>query len=477
MTSPLRLPVEQMRDLGYRTVDEIVNHLVTLRDRPVGKPPDTTLLTALFDQQLPHLESDPVVVMRQTVRDIVATTVHTDHPRFFAYVPGPSNYIGAVADFIAAGLNVFAGNGLVGGGPAVVERITVDWLRELCGMPGTAGGLLVSGGTMANLVAIHAARVHAAATGNSTVYITDHTHRSIRKGLRFLGFVDSQVRSVPLDGQRRMDIEALSQVVSEDRAASLGPFCVLATAGTTDTGAVDQLDALADFCAREDLWLHVDAAYGAGAVLSDRARRLLSGMERADSVALDPHKWWFQPYEVGCVLVRHVNHLVDAYAMDAGYLRETRDLGVPLNFYDLGPQLTRSFRALKLWMSIRTFGLDAFRRAVEHGIELGEHAEHLLTRNPKWHVVSPAQLAILTFRPHLPDLSTNDVDQVTRRIAAATLKDGHAMVTTTELEGRPVLRLCITHPETTRADVDTTIALLDRLLAESLERSASSSSG
>jgi glutamate/tyrosine decarboxylase-like PLP-dependent enzyme len=266
-----------------------------------------------------------------------------------------------------------------------------------------------------------------------------------------------------------MDVGSLRKQIVEDEHAGLWPTCVVATAGTTNTGAVDPLDELADVCAAHDLWLHVDGAYGAAAVLSERGQELLGGIGRADSIALDPHKWWYQPYETGCVLVRDESALVDAYSMNAEYLRETRHGSAPLNYYDVGPQLTRGFRALKLWTSFKTFGLDAFRQAVEHGIALAEHAEKCL--GERWEIVSPAQLAILTFRPRLPGATDEQVDAVTRRIATATLEDGFALVLTTEIHGRPVLRLCVTHPETTADDIEKTIALLERLADEAIRLS------
>ncbi|WP_232660287.1 pyridoxal phosphate-dependent decarboxylase family protein [Pseudonocardia sp. TRM90224] len=459
---PLRLTSEEMRALGYQAVDSVVEHLTTMPTRAVGRPPDPAELARRFDPALPAGGSDPAELLTRTIDDLMATIVHTDHPRFLAYVPGPSNYISALADFLAAGLNVFAGQGLVAAGPAVIERITVDWLRQLCGLP-AGGGLFVSGGTMANLVALHAARVELGA--DLAVYITDHTHRSIRKGLRFLGIDDARVRTIALDTAFRMDVRELDRTLAADRRAGTRAQCVIATAGTTGTGAVDPLNDIADACAADAVWLHVDGAYGAAAVLSERQHPLLAGLSRADSIALDPHKWWFQPYEIGCVLVRDPALLTNAFSMEAEYLRETRSESVPLNFYDLGPQLTRSFRALKLWMSVHAFGIDAFRQAVEHGIELAEHAQRVIEAAPEWELVTPAQLAVLTFRPRVPDRSSDEIAQLTRRVAAATLQDGYALVTTTEVDAEPVLRLCTTHPQTTVADIESTLQRLGRSVA------------
>lgn len=461
MSEPvLRLPGEQMRAVGRSAVEAVVEHVSSLRDQRVGRPPDRGALEALVAGPPPVHPRDPSEVLDEVVEFLHTGIVHTDHPRFLAYVPGPSNFIGAVADFLAAGFNVFAGQWLVGAGPAVMERVTVSWLADLCGLPNTADGLFVSGGTQANLIAIHAARTR---RGHGQLYVTSQTHRSIRSGLSFLGFVDDEICEIAADEHHRMNIAALVERIERDRRTGRRPTCVIATAGTTSTGAVDPLADLADLCAQEGLWLHVDGAYGGAAVLSERAAPQLAGLDRADSIALDPHKWWYQPYESGCVLVRDTTALTDAYRFDAEYLTETRHGDGPINFYDRGPQLTRGFRALKLWMSIQTFGLDAFRRAVDHSISLAEHVQARLADHAFWDIVTPAQLAVVTFRPRTPDLSPDDVDLLVRRLPSQTLADGHALVTTTMVDGRPALRLCTIHPETTSDDLDDVIERLECL--------------
>ncbi|MGH2949411.1 MAG: pyridoxal phosphate-dependent decarboxylase family protein, partial [Solirubrobacteraceae bacterium] len=231
------------------------------------------------------------------------------------------------------------------------------------------------------------------------------------------------------------------------------PFCVVATAGTTSTGAVDPLPALADVCAEHGLWLHVDGAYGAPAVLCDAGRALLGGLERADSLVLDPHKWLFQPYEIGCVLVREPGLLERTFALSGAYLRDVT--GGEVNFRDRSVQLTRGSRALKLWLSVRVFGLAAFREAVERGIALAEHAEAVLRSRPGWEVASPAQLAIVCFR-------REGDDALQSRIAEAMVRDGFAAPSTTELAGRVALRLCTINPRTTFEDVERTIERMER---------------
>jgi aromatic-L-amino-acid/L-tryptophan decarboxylase len=254
------------------------------------------------------------------------------------------------------------------------------------------------------------------------------------------------------DGAFRLAPRALREAVEADLAAGRRPFCVVATAGTTSTGAIDPLRELAAVCAEHGLWLHVDGAYGAPAALCDAGRAALDGLGLADSLVLDPHKWLFQPYEVGCVLVREPGALERAFALDGPYLRDTR--GGAVDFRNRGPELTRGGRALKLWLSVRVFGLDAFRRGIAHGIALAEHAEATLAARPGWELVTPAQLGIVTFR-------RDGDDGLQTRIAEAMVRDGFAAPSTTVLAGRVVLRLCTINPRTTLADVEATIERME----------------
>jgi aromatic-L-amino-acid/L-tryptophan decarboxylase len=462
----MRLSLDQMRSLGYAAVDLVAQRLETLPEQPVARRWSRTELEQKLREPLPAGSRDPVEVLRRVAADVLPACAATDHPRFFSYVPGPSNYVAAVADFVAAGANVFAGHWLVGAGAAQLELVVLDWLRQLLDLPATAGGILTSGGTQATLVAIHAARVDRLRTpADARIYVTDQTHAAIIRGLGYLGFAPVQVRRVPCTDGLTMNVDALAAVIAEDQAAGRRPFCVIATAGTTSSGAVDPLDAIADVCARRRVWLHVDAAYGGAAALTDSGRQLLHGLERADSVAVDPHKWWFQPYEAGCTLLRDAELLRQAYTLHAEYLTETRTAADPVNFYDYGPQLTRGFRALKLWMTLQTFGIGGLRAAVEHGIGMAERAESMLRSRPHWRVVTPAQLGIVTFRPNLPGRPVAMVDRLTRQVAEDTLTDGYALVLTTDLGTGPVLRFCTIHPGLTSQDLRSTVDLLDRLLS------------
>ena len=463
----LTLPAERMRELGYRVVDLIVDHLERIREEPAVRRGTRAELEAALREPIPEHGTDPEAVLERVTRDILPWRARVDHPRFFAFVPGPGNYVGAMADALASGFNVFAGTWLGGSGPAMVELVTVDWFRELCGFPAAAGGLFVSGGSMANLTALAVAR-EAKLRGRlaeGVAYASDQTHSAVERALRVLGLARDQLRVLGSDGAFRLPVDELSRAIADDRAAGRVPFCVIANAGTTNTGAVDPLPALADLCAAEDLWLHVDAAYGGGALLSPRCRAELAGLERADSLALDPHKWLFQPFEIGCVLVRDAGRLADVFHVRPDYLRDVHHAGEEVHFSDFGVQLTRGFRALKLWMSLQVFGLAAFRAAVERGLQLAELAESRLRSSGRWQVVSPARLGIVAFRWAPPGVERRQADEVTRGLAEASLSDGWAFVSSTVLRGRPALRLCTLNPRTTDEEVLGVVDRLERLAA------------
>src|SRR5438046_5261823 len=304
--SRIALSREEMREFGYRVVDLLAEHFANVQDGPVGAKRDPARLVSLFDQDPPETACDPNELLAQLERDVFPNNLHVDHPRFFAFVPGPNNFVSTMADALAAGFNIFNGTWLGGSAAAAVELGIVRWLCRICGFPAAAGGLFVSGGSMANLTALVAAR-HSLLQDRvegATVYFSDQTHSSVERALRVIGFAPEQMRKLRSDENFRLSIQNARAAIGEDRAKGLRPFCVIANAGTTNTGAVDPLNELADLAAKEKLWLHIDGAFGVAAILSDRGRALLQGLERADSISLDPHKWLFQSFECGGVLVR-----------------------------------------------------------------------------------------------------------------------------------------------------------------------------
>jgi aromatic-L-amino-acid/L-tryptophan decarboxylase len=457
MNPELEFSPDRMREIGYRVVDTLVEHLATLPSQRVGTKGDPAGLLKALSEPVPEQGMEFEAVLAQAERDVLCNTMHVNHPRFFAYVPGPGNFVGAMADALISGYNVFAGTWISGSGPAAVELTVLEWLREMCGLPASAGGVFVSGGTLANLTALAVAR-NVKISGPleaATVYFSDQAHSSLEKALRVIGLAAESLRKLPSDAAFRIPIGELRRCIEQDRAAGQRPFCVIASAGTTNTGAIDPLPELSALCREQGLWLHVDGAYGAAAVIAERGRELLAGVELADSLSLDPHKWLFQPYEIGCVLVRDREHLRDTFRILPEYLKDTQQHSDEFNFTDHGIQLTRNFRALKLWMSIKVFGLAAFRAAIERGFVLGEFTEACLRKMPGWEIVTPAQMGIVCFRYSSAD------DAAHLRLVQTLLEDGFALITSTVLRGRTVLRTCTINPRTTEADIQGSLERLD----------------
>ena len=461
--SRIALPLEEMRSFGYRVVDLLADHFANMEREPVGAKAESAKIISLFSGEPSERGRDPHELLAQLEREVFPNNLHVDHPRFFAFVPGPNNFVSTMADALAAGFNVFNGTWLGGSAAAALELGVVRWFCQICGLPAAAGGLFVSGGSVANMTALVAAR-HALLQDRvegATVYFSDQTHSSVERALRVIGFAPGQVRKLASDQNFRLPLDALREAIAEDRAKGLRPFCVIANAGTTNTGAVDPLPELAEIAAAEKLWLHIDGAFGAAAVLAERGRTALRGLERADSISLDPHKWLFQSFECGCVLVRDAALLKSAFQIKPDYLRDVHRDIAEVNPCDYGIQLTRSFRALKVWLSTETFGVAAFRQAITRGFELAEFAERELRARGGWEILSPAQMATVCFRFGSDDaLQTQLVDVM--------LRDGYALLTSTTLKGATALRLCTINPRTTEEDIVETVNRLDRFARQRL---------
>jgi glutamate/tyrosine decarboxylase-like PLP-dependent enzyme len=448
----LELTADEMRRLGYRAVDRVVEHLEGIREQPPIRTVEPAALAGLA-APCPEEPRDALAELEAVFDDVLAYGAQQPHPRMFARVPGPSNYVSAVAQFVAAGVNAFSASWLSGSGATAIELAVLGWMRDWLGLPAATEGVLTTGGSLGHLTALAAAATaREVDRGRAAGYVSDQTHATVERAWRVLGFDPRRLRVVPSDGAQRLPAAAVASAVAEDRAAGLEPFVVVGTSGTTSTGAVDPLPELADLAAAEGLWFHVDGAYGGLAVLCEAGRRVLEGLDRADSIVVDPHKWLFQPFELGAVLVRHPHALERAFTLDGAYLRDTRDAGVQMR--NRGVELSRGARALRLWLSLRVFGLAAFRDAIAHGIALAEHAEAVLRVRPGWEVVSPAQLAVVCFAP-----GEGDVDDLLARAIA----DGYATPSSTVVNGRVALRLCTINPRTTFDEIEQTIVRLEEL--------------
>jgi aromatic-L-amino-acid decarboxylase len=452
---PLSLPPAELRRLGHHVWDRLVDRWEHLDEQPPIAPIDPDFGPHRIGA-CPDGPTDAQAAIDELFDDLLPRGQRADHPRFFARIGSPSNPISVLADLIGAGHNTFAGSWTGGAGASAIELATLDWLRDWMGMPASTEGVLVSGGSVGTLTALAAAahdRVDS--RDQATAYMQEHTHAAVGKVWRILGFNPSNLRVLRADPSHRLQPAVIEAALSIDRQAGLEPFVVIGSAGTTSTGSVDPLNDLADLAQREGLWFHVDGAYGAPARLTPRGRDLLAGLERADSLVLDPHKWLFQPYEIGAVLTPHAGLLQHAFTLDGAYLRDTK--GGVVEFRERGPQLTRGSRALKLYLSLRTFGLDAFREAIVKGIALAEYAESLLDEDEEWEVVSPATLAVICFRRR------GHGDEETDAMVRRAVEDGYAAPSTTILDGRSVVRLCTINPRTTERDIKGTLERLAQL--------------
>jgi aromatic-L-amino-acid decarboxylase len=444
-----------MRALGYSTVDALVDWLTD-----EGEPPLRSATPAEMQARLGALEPCGAPfedALRILFEDVLPFTSRSAHPRFFAYVPFAGTWPGALGDFVASACNVYAGSWQESAGPTQLELRILDWFKEWVGYPASAGGSLVNGGSAANLTALACAReaLVGAMRDDLVVYASDQAHYSVGRAARTLGFRPDQLRVLPVRADLRLDPAILTAAIEADEAAGRLPLLVVANGGATSTGAVDPLDELAAVCRERCVWLHVDAAYGGFAVLTDRGRAALKGIALADSVTLDPHKWLYQPYECGCLLVRDGRGLRRAFEMHSDYLRDAEVEGGEVNFSDLGIQLTRSTRAFKLWLSLRTFGVDAFRAAIDQTLDLADLARRRIEASDSLELAAPPSLGIVCFFRHGAD------DKQTDGLAAALEQSGLGFISTTRVHGRTALRLCILNHTTRAEDVERVLEFLE----------------
>lgn len=369
-----------------------------------------------------------------------APGIATASPRFAGYVPGGGLFHAALADFIAAGVNKYAGFASAAPGAARLENQTVRWLADAVGYPDEALGVLTSGGSIATLTALVAARDAAGASGPGALYLTDFTHHCVDKALHVIGCGGLPTRRVATDARTRMDVEALAEAVRRDRAQGVRPWLVVASAGATDTGAVDPLNAIADLCEAEGIWLHVDGAYGGLFRLCPEASDVLAGIDRADTLVLDPHKTLFLPYGVGAVLARDGARLLRSFSADAQYMQRLDDLGAGPSPADLGPELTRHFRALRLWLPLQLAGVDAFRAALSEKIGLARHMHARLTATPGFEVLAPPDLSILAWR-YRPE--SGDINAFNSSLSARLRQEGRVFLSDTRIGGDVWLRCAI----------------------------------
>ncbi len=461
----LEMSASEMRDFGHAVVESIIRHFGALPERPVVNWTERDEMERLLGGPAPEQGMGLDELLGEFEERVAPNMSHVDHPRMFGFIPSAGTFVGAMGDALAAGYNIYAGTWIEGAAAQQLELTVVDWFRGWLGMPETAGGTLVSGGSVANLTGLVLAREERLGDmrEDGVIYTSELAHSSVDRAARILGFRPDQIRKVPTDDSYRLDVAALGAAVSAD-SRGRRPFCVVANAGDTTTGSVDPLAEIAEFCEERGLWLHVDAAYGGFAVLDRRGRALLEGIGNADSVTLDPHKWLYTPYEAGCILVRDFQRLYDAFHILPAYLVDVAGGPRNVNMCDHGLTLSRSCRALKIWMAVKHFGLARYRAAISRTMDLARYAQQLLEANPKIEVVSPAVLSVVSFR-YIPSPESDEatVERVNQEIRQRVWDSGVAMITSSRVRGRYVLRLAVVNHNTRRRDVEKTVRLIGEL--------------
>ena len=473
MSAHFDLSIEEMKAYGYKIVDLIAEHWATLEDKKPVTSASRKEMDSIFLQEAPENGTPANDVLDFVMQNVVPYSNVISHPKFYSFVPGPSNFISTMADSLATGFNIFSGGWIVSPAAAELEIVTMNWLLKMYGFPvKDGGGIFTSGGSMANLTALVTARRIKCGDdfSKAVIYLSDQAHSSNIKAIRVLGFKKEQIRILPTDLEFRISINKLKNAIAKDRLEGLQPFCFIASAGTTNTGTVDPLDEIADICEEENLWFHIDGAYGGAAILSEKGARALRGIERADSLTVDPHKWFYQPYEIGCLLVKDATWLSGTFSEKPEYLRDIEGNESEINFYDYGIQLTRRFRALKFYMSIKTYGLQTFREAVSYNIKLADDVEKMLRKSRNWEIISPATLAVINFRynPIGLNLSEPELDKLNQEISKKMMDSKEALLVTTILNKQVVLRMCLINPKTTIEHIKETFLLCDKFAEEIL---------
>lgn len=467
---------ESARALGHQMLDDMLDYLNTIRGNPVWQPiPDE--VKRRFRMPLPAKDQKLEEIYHEFVEYILPYPLGNIHPRFWGWVAGTGTVSGMFADMLAAGMNPnLAGADHIAN---YVEVQVIDWLKEMLGFPASASGLLVSGCSAGNLIGLTVARNTKAgydlrregiqsAPQKMVLYASRQIHSSIQKAAEMLGLGSDALHLIPVNDNFQIDLDLLTETIARDRQSGYLPFCVVGAAGTTNTGAVDDLNALAAICQQENLWFHVDGAFGAWAVLATKAKTLVAGIERADSLAFDLHKWIYLPYEIGGVLVRSEENHRKAFSLTPAYLSHGEDQlamtgGTLPWFSDYGFQLSRGFRALKAWMVIKEYGCNKLGRIIQQNIDQIHYLADLIDGSPELELLAPVTLNVVCFRYVQPNMNEDVLDELNVKILAELQEQGIAAPSSTTINGKRVLHVAHTNHRSRREDFDILVREVKRI--------------
>lgn len=470
---------EQSRKIAHRMVDDAIEYLKTVRERPVWQDiPDG--IRAQLRKPLPENPTDLGDVYQALMDNVMPYPMGNIHPRFWMWYMGTSNFTGAIGDFMAAiiGSNLGGGNHAA----ALVDRQVVDWCKQMIGLPLSASGTLVSGGSMANIICHNVARNVMAgcdirAQGVSAIphplrfYGSDQLHSCHQQAMEVLGLGKQGLRQIKSNRRFEIDLDALVQAIEDDRKAGCKPAAVIATAGTVNSGAIDDLNAIAELCREQRLWFHVDGCIGALITIADKYGHLVAGLEKADSVALDPHKWLHAPFEVGCAIIRDSAAHLNTFTLTPEYLEKTRR-GVAAAddwLFDYGLQTSRGFRALKVWLAVQEHGINKFGRLIDQNIDQAHYLSGLITRQPNLELLTPTVINIVCFRFNPGDKGKQQIKDINVEIMLRMQETGVAAISDTTLDGEHCLRVAINNHRTRRSDLDLLVSEVLKTAKEILD--------
>ena len=440
-----------------------------IHTHPVTKEADQLQIEKLKQIGIPSQGRPVTEVVNEMINEVYKYSGNANHPRFFGFVPGPASSVSWLGDVMTSAYNIHAGGSKLAPTVNCIEQEVIRWLSSQVGFGKSSGGIFVSGGSMANITALTAARdkkLNDETLHLGVAYVSDQTHSSVAKGLRVIGISNSRIRRISTNEKFQINMDELKNAIEKDKEKGLIPFVVIGTAGTTNTGSVDPLKEIAALCEEHELWFHVDGAYGGSVLLSPKYKHLLDGIELADSVSWDAHKWLFQTYGCAVVIAKDIRDLYRSFHVNPEYLKDIQSDNDFVNMWDIGIELTRPARGLKLWLTLQVLGSELIGSAIEHGFQLAQWAEEEVKGKENWEIISPAQLAILNFRYAPDDLSDEQKDELNNKVSARLIESGYAAIFTTVLNGKTVLRLCAIHPEATQEDIKTTIQLVDKYAHE-----------